>query len=281
MTSIEQTGKNIEEATRLALEKLGVTEDEVDVEILEEGTRGFLGLGQAPARVRVTVKSAPPPARPAREAREPRRAPARRPRQPKRTAPTPEAPQAAEVETAPQPTAAPPAPAAEPETAEETPIAVDVQQAAEIGRDVLQTILRSMGESAKVVVRSAEDETVVLDMQGGDTAILIGKHGQTIDALQYLVGVITNKRLGGKVRIVLDAEGYRGRREQMLRERALLLAQKVRETGQEAVLESLAANERRIIHTTLANDPDVYTYSEGEGAGRHVVISPKSKSESD
>ncbi len=106
-------------------------------------------------------------------------------------------------------------------------------------------------------------------------ALVIGKHGQTIDAIQYLVGVITNKRLAARVRVIVDTEGYRGRREEALRNQAHYLASKVRETHQEAVLESLRANERRIIHLALADDPDIYTYSEGEEPDRRVVISPR------
>lgn len=257
MTSIEQTGKDIEEATQLALEQLGVTEDEVDVEILEDGGKGFLGLGQAPAKVRVTVRKA----RPAAKAPSSEKSPEPRPkRQPK---PKPEAKPQKEAPPAPPPEAAPMG-------LEDT-----IKQAAEISREVLQRILEGISEGGKAVVKSTAGDQVELDMVGGDTAILIGKHGQTIDSLQYLVGVITNKRLTERIRIVIDAEGYRGRREDALRKQALFFARQVKDKGEEAVLESLHANERRIIHMTLADDPEVYTYSEGEDPDRHVVISPK------
>lgn len=264
MTSIEETGKDVEEATQRALEQLGVTEDEVDVEILDEGTRGFLGLGQTPAKVRVAVKELPKPAAP--KARKPRR---KRPSEPKPEAgPAAEAaPREAPAEPAPE---AQPAPQAQPPASEEV-----VQQAAEISRETLQRVLDGTGLGGKATVASTADAQVVLDMVGGDTAILIGKYGQTINALQYLVGIITNRHLSARVRIILDAEGYRGRREEALRNQALHLADKVKESGQEAVLEALHANERRIIHLSLVDDPDIYTYSEGEEPERHVVISPK------
>lgn len=261
MTSIEQTGKTIEEATQKALEQLGVTEDEVDVEILEEGARGFLGLGQAPARVKVTLKQRPTaveqaPAPPTGE-RLPRPKPAPAQEKP---APAPE-PEAAHPQ-APAEVAAPPT--------EDV-----VQPAAQISLKVLQRIVSSIEADAKVGVKSAADGQVVLEVQTGDPATMIGKHGQTVDAIQYLVGVITNKQLPQKVRVVVDVEGYRSRREEALRNQAVYLASKVKESGEEAVLEPLPANERRIIHTALADDPEVYTYSEGEEPERYVVISPK------
>lgn len=245
MTDIEKTGKNVEEATQLALEELGVTEDEVDVEILDEGSRGFLGLGHSPAQVRVTLKDA---------------AAVRKPRKP-----------AVEKAPAAEPKAAAPkiAPTVEAKPEE------DIEQTAEIARGTLQSVLKGMGDNAHVVIRSADDSQIVLDMVGGETAVLVGKHGQTINALQYLIGIITNKRIHNQVRIVLDAEGYRTRREEMLRNQVLLLAEKVKETGQEAVLDPLQAHERRIVHMILADDKDVETYSEGEDPDRHVVISPR------
>lgn len=249
MTSIEQTGRSVEEATQLALEQLGVTEDDVHVEILEEGSKGFLGLGQAPARVRVSLKDS------AMAKKRTRPAPAK-------TSPEPEEVSAPEEE---QPVSEPVQPVSG--TVEE--------QAAEMVKDILQHVLEGMGDEAEVVVRSASDGQVVLDLVGGETAVLVGKHGQTINALQYLVGIIVNRRLSEQVRIVLDAEGYRNRREETLRSQALYLASKVKESGQEAVLEPLQAHERRIVHLALVDDPDVETYSEGDGSERHVVISPR------
>lgn len=263
MTSIEETGKDVEEATQKALEQMGLTEDKVDVEILDEGSRGFLGIGQAPARVKVTMKEAPTP--------RPKRKPRAKPRAKPKPAPAPEP--AAEEPVSPVPEEeVPSAPAGEP-----IPVATEevIQQAAEIGQEVLQRILDGVGNDGKAVVKEALDGQVVLDVVGGDTARLIGRHGQMINSLQYLVAIITNRRLKAKARVIIDAEGYRARREEALRKQALYLAEQVKETGQEAVLEVLQSNERRVVHTTLAGDPDVYTYSEGEDPNRHLVISPK------
>ncbi len=150
-----------------------------------------------------------------------------------------------------------------------------LKQAAEISREALQHIADGIEDGAKASVKSMEDNQVVLEILSGEPATIIGKHGQTIDAIQYLVGVMTNKRLPEKVRVVVDVEGYRSKREEALTNQAHFLASKVKETGEEAVLEPLHANERRIIHSALADDPDVYTYSEGEEPDRHIVISPK------
>jgi len=276
MTSIEETGKTIEEATEKALEALGVTEDEVDIEILEEGTGGFLGLGRSPARIRVTPRQMPvAEAAPEPRRERPSRARTERPKPGPKPAPAP-APVAREEKPAPTPPPAPPQPAELPKPAPIAPQTGEtMESAAEIGLGVLQHIADSIETGARSVVKSASDGQIVLEVTSTDPAAIIGRHGQTIDAIQYLVGVITNKRLMDKVRVVVDVEGYRSRREEALTNQALYLASKVKESGEEAVLEPLQANERRIIHTALADDPDVYTYSEGEDADRHVVISPR------
>ena len=126
-----------------------------------------------------------------------------------------------------------------------------------------------------------DQNTIPREVFGDDMGVVIGKHGNTINALQYLVGLIAHKRVGERVRVVVDAEGYRGRREQTLRELARSYADRVKETGQEAVLDALQSYERRIVHTALADDPDVITYSEGEEPDRRVVISPREAGEAD
>jgi spoIIIJ-associated protein len=117
--------------------------------------------------------------------------------------------------------------------------------------------------------------TIRLLVEGPDMGVVIGKHGGTINALQYLICLILQKRTGERVRLVIDAEGYRSRREQALREMARVYAQRVKDSGQEAVLDALQSYERRIIHQCLTDDPDVFTYSEGEEPDRRVVISPR------
>jgi spoIIIJ-associated protein len=149
---------------------------------------------------------------------------------------------------------------------------VDVPQFA---RDLLDQILQALGVPAAVTGEGQPDGSVRLLVEGADMGVVIGKHGGTINALQYLISLILQKRVGERVRLVIDAEGYRSRREQALRDLARTYAQRVKESGQEAVLDALQSYERRIIHNCLADDPDVFTYSEGEEPDRRVVISPR------
>lgn len=148
-------------------------------------------------------------------------------------------------------------------------------EASEVACSVLAEILAAMGLKAEVRPKGVSDGSIQLEVSGPDMGVVIGKHGSTINALQYLVGLIAHKRIGERVRVVVDAEDYRSRRERTLQDLAMSYARRVKETGQEAVLDALQSYERRIIHTALVDDPDVYTYSEGEEPDRRVVISPR------
>ncbi|MHB0913970.1 MAG: RNA-binding cell elongation regulator Jag/EloR, partial [Armatimonadota bacterium] len=176
--------------------------------------------------------------------------------------------EAPKVEAAPEVRAAPAPRVKEPVSPEVA------KEAGEYGREVLQRMLDNIGAGG-IVRAKTSDSQVSLEIEGGDSSVLIGKNGQTINALQYLIGVITNKRFDGQVRVMVDAEGFRNRREEALKSQAFALAAQVKEAGQEAVLEPLPPAERRIIHAALADNPDIYTYSEGEEPERYVVISPR------
>lgn len=141
----------------------------------------------------------------------------------------------------------------------------------------LQRILEAMHFDAQPNLVSETDEEIQIDITGesDDIGRLIGRHGQTLDAIQYLVGIIINRDPLRRVRILLDAEGYRERYNQMLEERVRELAKSVKESGEEAVIEPQSPRDRRVVHMALADDPDVCTYSEGEGNNRHIVISPR------
>ena len=146
---------------------------------------------------------------------------------------------------------------------------------AALARDLLDQILQAMSVPATVGVQRQPEGSLRLLVEGPEMGVVIGKHGATINALQYLVSLIVQKRAGERIRLVIDAEGYRSRREQALKEMARAYAQRVKETGHEAVLDALQSYERRIIHNSLTDDPDVFTYSEGEEPDRRVVISPR------
>lgn len=141
-------------------------------------------------------------------------------------------------------------------------------------KEALRQMLDKMGFEAKVVTVLATDEQITLDIQSPELGLLIGNEGETLNALQTLLRGLVTKQNPNRIPILLDAEGYRERRAQVLRERAQTIKEKVKATGKEAVMEGLTAYERRIVHLSLANDPDVVTYSEGEGAERNLVISP-------
>ncbi len=147
---------------------------------------------------------------------------------------------------------------------------------AEDAREVLLGMLTRMGVEA--TVRVTEDpERIVLDGAGSEAGLVIGKKGQTLDALQYLVNKIINRDRDGRKPILVDSEGYRGRREESLVELAHRLADKARRTGKPVAADPMSPADRRVIHVALANTPGLTTRSEGEGIYRHLVIIPTSE----
>lgn len=155
----------------------------------------------------------------------------------------------------------------------------------ERAKEILEELLKGMGIDAGVSAKEIEDY-ISLEITTPDSALVIGRKGKTLEALQYLVNLIINKekpRQGGippkageeRIKVILDTEGYRERRKARLMELAKRLAQRAKEGNTEVFLEPMNPYERRIIHTTLAEDPDVETESVGEGMERQVVIIPK------
>lgn len=139
---------------------------------------------------------------------------------------------------------------------------------------LLREILVNMGILAQVEMFRRPDN-VTLNVKGKDLGVLIGRRGQTLDALQYIVNLAVNKGLAEKERIIIDVEGYRKRREEMLRTIAIRTADKVRRQGKKEILNPMSPQERRIVHMTLQNQKDILTYSEGEEPYRRVIISPQ------
>lgn len=231
MNSAEGAGRTVEEAIRSALRTLGAKREDVDLLVLDEGSRGVLGLGSREARVRVTLLSAI---------------------------------EAGEAEEA---VAAPPEPALSPRgEAADDPVAV--------ARRVTASLLEAMGMGASVTAR-AENGGVSVTVTGPQLAPLIGRHGQTLEALDLLVNLMTTRRVGHRVQVAVDAERYRERRRETLSALTRRVVSRVRRSGEPAPLDPMPASERRFIHTMLAEDPDVMTYSEGDGADRHIVIAPR------
>lgn len=248
MSTIETTGKTIEDAVRSGLVRLGRMKDEVDIEVLEEPKSGFFGFGSKPAKVRITEKEGVP------------------------TVPTMES-QPAAVEKPVAPAAAEPAANAA-DAAEEAVPQVETEPAEEAAakaKAFLQEVLKNMGIDV-VIEKMIKSDKVLLHLHGKNLGILIGKHGQTLDALQYLTNLTTNQGETTRHFIMLDVENYRHRREETLKQLAIRLANRVKKNGDRVVLEPMNGYERKIIHVTLQNDPQVRTESEGQDPYRHVVI---------
>lgn len=151
-----------------------------------------------------------------------------------------------------------------------------IQSTEDIAKDFLGSVFETMGMQVEVISEYNEEEkTLSLDLQGENMGILIGKRGQTLDSLQYLTSLVINKGSEDYIRVKLDIENYRERREDSLENLARSCAAKVKKTRRPVVLEPMNPYERRIIHSCLQNDRNVVTSSEGEEPYRHVVISLK------
>ena len=261
--SVETTAADIEAAIEQGLIELGVTRESVIVEILEEPSRGLLGLGARQARVRLTT------AAPARSAAPP--------------APEP-APAPASSERAPaEPQAEPDKPREESEPEEDfTPAPTsedDLDEDAQIGRATLEELLHKMQIEAQVSVHKAvaeegEQAPWVLQIQGSDLGTLIGRRGETLSALQYITRLIASRELQRRANIVVDVEGYKSRREKQLRRLAQRMAEQALQIGRTVALEPMPPYERRIVHLALRDNRAVHTESVGDGTHRKVTIVP-------
>ena len=151
----------------------------------------------------------------------------------------------------------------------------------ETAKEVLETLLRMMNVDARLTVKPAYESSIgegfacVVDIAGDDVGILIGRRGNTLGSLQFITNLIASRVLNRRIRVLVDVEGYRLRRESSLRTLAERMAKRVEETGRSITLESMPANERRIIHIVLSENPSVTTSSIDEGDHRRVVVSPQ------
>lgn len=205
MRIAEQYGRTVEEATQAALKELGATdEDKIEIEVLDEGSKGVFGWGTKFAKVRVKLK----------------------------------------------------------------------EESEDKVYEVLKNVLRMLDLSGEIE-REVREEQYVFNIVGGDLGLLIGRRGQTLEALQFLVNLIANKNNKERIKIIIDVEGYRSRREKSLQDLARRLAEKAKQEKKNIVLEPMMPNERRIIHLALQDNPHVGTYSQGEEPLRKVVITPK------
>ncbi len=272
---IEVTGKTEEEAVAKGLAQLGLERDDVSLEILERGRTGFLGIGSVPAKVKLTYEAPdapepePTPAPPVAEEK-PVPPPAPKPKPQPKAEPKPRpAPRAeAQSQTIQSQTVPPQAAAPAPERAQAP--AADDDVAAAIVK--FQTgLFEHMGvDAAPVVTREGDTYQVVLE--GENMGALIGHRGETLDAIQQLTGYAVNKGRSHRVRIHVDAEGYRARREESLNRLARKTAGKVVKYRRNITLEAMNAYERHVIHTALQDYPGVTTYSTGTEPNRRTVV---------
>ena len=265
---IDVTGKTEEEAIQNALRQLGLDRDDVSVEILERAKSGFLGLGSCPAKVRVSYGPeeeeevpAAPASEPQEERQEERPKPPKaekKPRQERRPAETPAVP----AEKAP---AEPSAPVVD--LGEE----VDDEKAQAI-RKFLSGLLEQMENTAEIHVYLLEKGRYKVILEGKNLGALIGRRGETLDAIQQLTSYAVNRSGSGRVRVQLDAENYREKREQSLQHLARKVAAKVTKYRRSVTLEPMNAYERHVIHTALQDVPYVTTYSTGTEPNRRVIV---------
>ena len=258
MSYIDVTGKTEEEAIRKALQQLQMDRDDVSVEILERAKSGFLGIGSSPARVRVTYGQEEPeaPAAPVQPEKKPEKKPEPKPQQPK--------PQKAEApKAAPKAAEAPAAPAQEP---------CQDDNARRI-TEFLTGLLEHMDSPAQVKVTETEKGRYSVVLEGQKLGQLIGRRGETLDAIQQLTNYAVNSGREKRIRVHVDAENYRAKREQSLESLARKVAGKVTKYRRSVTLEPMNAYERHVIHAALQDVPGVNTYSIGTEPNRRVVVS--------
>jgi spoIIIJ-associated protein len=270
---IDVTGKTEEEAIKKALDQLNMDRFDVSIEVLERAKSGFLGIGAAPAKVRVfygeeelEVTPAAPvapvaPAAPAVEKpQQPRKEQKKNENKPRREKTKPAEKKVEKVEVKAE------VPAAPVVLGEE----VDDEKAKAI-KAFLSGLLKQMDAEAEIKVYLPEKGRYKVILEGESIGSLIGRRGETLDAIQQLTSYSVN-RTGGRVRIQLDAEGYREKREQSLQHLAQKVAGKVVKYRRSVTLEPMNAYERHVIHTALQDTPGVTTYSTGTDPNRRVIV---------
>ncbi len=203
MEFIEVSAKTVNDAITEACQKLTVTSDKLEYEVVEEGSTGFLGIGSKPAIIKARVKSS----------------------------------------------------------------------VKDTAKDFLNDVFAAMNMTVVVDVKYDENDNCMdIDLSGDDMGVLIGKRGQTLDSLQYLVSLVINKNAENYIRVKVDTENYRQRRKETLENLAKNISYKVKRTKRPVSLEPMNPYERRIIHSALQNDKYVTTHSEGDEPYRHVVV---------
>jgi spoIIIJ-associated protein len=258
--TLEKIAPTVDDAIAEGLVELGMTAEKVDVEILDGGSRGLFGVGSRQARIRLTVKT---PSSETDNGAE--RSETTRVNVPSRT----------DLETQ--------APEGSKDGAVEVPedaFNVLDDNLLFISRQTVAELLEKMKIPAHIEVRYGEPDEesqrpVMVDVQGDDLGVLIGRRAEILNALQYVVNLIVSKQVEHWVQVIIDVQGYRARHERQLRQMAQRMADQAMKAGRRQVLEPMSASDRRIIHLELRDHPNVTTQSVGEEPTRKVTIIPK------
>lgn len=252
-TSLEVIAPTTEEAIENGLTQLGLTEDQVEIEILDSGSKGLLGIGGRQSRVKLMVKD---PSSPVLEVET-------------HFEEKPEKEDELDISTI--------------KSVEQESLSDEEKQNLKVTKTVVEELLERMRVKASITPRYVEPEddrdrrVILVDIQGNDLSILIGRRSETLNALQYITSLIVSKELNKWVPLMVDVQGYRERRNRQLRQLGRKMAEQAIQSGRKQVLEPMPANERRVIHLELRDHPQVFTESTGDEPYRKVTISLKSE----
>lgn len=251
MKSIEKVAKTVDDAITEALIELGASTDQVNIEVISKGSKGLLGFGVKSAKVKVTIKETSVEER--LEVKE-------------------MMPEVPKVDVKPEVQVLSEAVG----DSEDTVVASkeEVEQVMKNAKDFLDKLLKQMDVECTMKAEIVHGNRISICLEGKNMGIIIGKRGETLDAIQYLVNIVANKQRKEYIKIMLDSENYRARREDTLRKLAFKLSKKVQKSRKPIILEPMNPYDRRIIHSALQDSKFVKTHSEGKEPFRKVVITP-------
>ena len=262
MKSVEKVGKTVDDAITEALIELGASRDEVDIEIISKGSKGLLGFGAKDAKVKVTLKQSSVEEELEDEVLSPEKIISARLDDNK------------EIDTK--------------QSTESTAVKIvlgdsedtvvvskeEIEKVIKNAESFLEKLFTQMNIECTIKSSIVNNNRISIGLEGKNMGIIIGKRGETLDAIQYLVNIVANKERKEYIKIMLDTENYRERREETLRKLAFKLSKKVQKTRKPIILEPMNPYDRRIIHSALQDSKYVKTHSEGKEPFRKVVIAP-------
>lgn len=246
MRSIEKVGRTVDDAITEALIELGASTDEVEIEVISKGSKGLLGFGAKEAKVRVTLKEVEEPIQ------------------------VEEIKEVISEEISIQESN-------EQVIDSEDRVVASKEEIEDIinnAKEFLSKLLKQMDIECEIHSEVINNNRVSINLEGKNMGIIIGKRGETLDAIQYLVNIVANKQRKEYIKIMLDTENYRARREETLKRLAFKLSKKVQKSKKPIILEPMNPYDRRIIHSALQDSKFVKTHSEGKEPFRKVVITP-------